>query len=450
MLEDLSRQHPDNALVYPWLAQGYLSTDRVAEGRTALDTALRLKVPSSNLVPVILAYAHYYETKGDFEEAEKLYQSAGALGDAQEISEGKGRLYLSWAEDDLNKQKLNDAVKHLEAAGSFASELDEPLRSMIPHRLAECYRQLAGLAETRDKNDEEAVRLLEKSIQATDEPATRMILAGIYARQGKVNEAISNYQSVTAVDSNNLEARHHLIDLLISQKDYEKAQTALTELTEREKSLENFQLVTLVNLKLKNYAGAVRALEDAIELGEKPELLKQLESVLLDWSALLTREKKVQEAIMVKGRADRVAEQLGMLTNKEQDKQKDEPETSVTAESKPDEYWEKNPPIALSSSRTWLAKGTLTPEGQISIRNISGRPVSDLTLSAVFFDNTAKKANGSVTLPVATPTSPPFETGGSRTLYFSCPNIVKPDHRLAVIILWKGRFLKEFPVVKQM
>jgi hypothetical protein len=50
---------------------------------------------------------------------------------------------------------------------------------------------------------------------------------------------------------------------------------------------------------------------------------------------------------------------------------------------------------------------------------------------------------------VANGASPPFAPGAERTLYFSCPNIVRDDHQLAVIILWKGKFLKEFPVVKQ-
>jgi hypothetical protein len=106
-------------------------------------------------------------------------------------------------------------------------------------------------------------------------------------------------------------------------------------------------------------------------------------------------------------------------------------------------------PIALSSSRIWLAKGSLTPEGEIKIRNISGKPVTDLSLTVVFFDKTVRRQFGSVTLPVTTPQSQPFAEDASRSLYFSCPNIVKPEHQLAVIILWKGRFLKEFPVVKQ-
>ncbi len=75
--------------------------------------------------------------------------------------------------------------------------------------------------------------------------------------------------------------------------------------------------------------------------------------------------------------------------------------------------------------------------------------MKDLTLKVVFYDHSSKRAGGSVTLPVATPDSPPLETGATRTLYFSCPSIVKTEHRLAVVIYWRGRLLKEYPVVKQ-
>ncbi len=74
ILEQLSHQQPDNPGVLPWLAQCYLRTDRIAEGRTALDTALRLKLPGATLAPVVLAYANYYESKADYAEAERLYE----------------------------------------------------------------------------------------------------------------------------------------------------------------------------------------------------------------------------------------------------------------------------------------------------------------------------------------------------------------------------------------
>jgi hypothetical protein len=102
----------------------------------------------------------------------------------------------------------------------------------------------------------------------------------------------------------------------------------------------------------------------------------------------------------------------------------------------------------LTSSRIWLSRGSLTPEGEIQIKNITGRPVDDLSLTVVFYDNTAKTGTGTVVLPVASQSSPPFEANAAKSLYFSCPNIVKADHQLAVVIFWKGRFLKELPVVK--
>lgn len=187
----------------------------------------------------------------------------------------------------------------------------------------------------------------------------------------------------------------------------------------------------------------MRAFEDACDLRPKPELLKQLEAVLDDWSALLKKDGKLQEAASVKGHAERVSEQLSMMNKDEKADQDDKQDKTVTRDDA------RIPPIALSSSRIWLAKGSLTPEGEIKIRNISGRPVTELSLTAVFFDKTLRRQFGSVTLPVATPQSQPFAEEAARSLYFSCPNIVKPDHQLAVIISWKGRFLKEFPVVKQ-
>jgi tetratricopeptide (TPR) repeat protein len=444
VLEQLSTQHPANPAVFPWLAQGYLSTDRIAEGRIALDTALRMGLPASSLTQTIILYANFYQRKGDFEEAEKLLNSVPP----ESISEDLARFYIDWSDSEIGQGQLESAVTHLEKANSLLSSVSEPLRALIPHRLSEAYRRLAGVAEINEKNDQKAINLLEKSLKANDEPATRMILANIYSRNEMRDKAIENYRAVAALDKNNLEARHHLIDLSIENADFEGAQKALEELMDKEKSVENFQQLATADLKLKNYAGAVHALEDACELRVKPELLKQLFSVLTDWSAMLTKDKKLQEANSVKGHADRVAEQLAQIAKEEKAEKDAEADKLAQAQaSKLDQ-----PPIALISSRIWLAAGSVTPEGEIKIKNASGQPVSDLTLKAVFFDNTIKHATGTVNLPVATPSSSPFAESDARTLYFSCPNTVKSnqrDHQLSVRIMWKNRFLKEFPVIKQ-
>lgn len=442
MLEQLAKEHPEDPEVNPWLAQVYLSTDRLAEGRTYLDTALRLQVKGPTLSPVVLAYAAYYESKGDFDEAEKLFESASSACPAQELSAGRGSLYAKWADSDLSKNQVEQAVQHLEAARKFSDQLQEPQKSLVPHRLSDAYRQLAASAEL-GKKDDLAIDFLNKGLAVSDEPTTRMALAAIYSRTEQPQKAIENYKSVTAFDANNLEARHRLIDLLCQTKDYQGAQEALLDLTDKEKSVENYQLLAAVNLKLDNYAGAVRAFEDACELRPKPELLKQLEAVLVDWSNLLMKQKKFQEAASVKGHAERVAEQLGMLTKEDKVELTDKQKDAVRVDDP------RVPPVALSSSRMWLARGSLTPEGEIKIRNISGHSVADLALTAVFFDNTTRRQCGSVSLPVATPQSQPFGEDASRSLYFSCPNIVKPEHQLAVIIFWRGHFLKEFPVLKQ-
>lgn len=442
LLEDLYKQNPAETAVYPWLAQGYLATDRVAEGRTALDTAFRVNCHDDTLPNVVDNYSVYYQNRGHYSEAERLYASALVVVGADKLSASRGRMYLKWSEADMASGDLNSAVSHLTSASQFAQSLEEPLRSQVPHRLAECYRQLGALAETQDKDDKKAVELLEKSVGVSDEPATRVLLGGLYSKLKDQDKALENYQIVAKLDSNNLEVRHRLIEILLDKKRTEEARDALSELVDKEKSFENYELLANLNLKLVNYAGAVRALEEACSLRPKSQLLKQLLTTLNNWSASLTAQNKTQEAMSVKGHAERVEEQLAELL-------KEEHKDDVKPEAQAEKWSPGTPPVSVIASRNWLLKGSLTPEGEIRIKNVSGQAVNDLTLNAVFYDNTRRRSNGSVLLPVASPSSNAFAPGEERTLYFSCPNIVKEDHQLAVIILWKGKFLREFPVVKQ-
>lgn len=443
ILEQLSHQHPDDPQVFPWLAQGYLSTERLGEGRTALDTALRCKLPAKTLCPVVLSYAVYYESRNDFEEGKKLFDSARLACRGRDILRGQAELFFKWAESDAGQGQLMSAIQHLEAGNELLSDSREPVKNEIVHRLCDYYRQLAAVAETKEKDDNKAASILKKSLRLAEEPATYMALADIFTRQGKLDEAIESYQKVCQVDENNLEARHRLIDLLVQKQNYAVAQQALMELTDKEKSLENYRLLASLNLKMGNYGGAVHALEDAINLkANDPDLLSELENVLRNWSAVLASAGKIDESLSVKGHADRIKEMLDLL------KPKQKPEEKNLASNGRPPWDPSNPPIALSSSRIWLARGSLTPEGEIQIKNITGRPVDDLALTVVFFDHTIKSRTGTVVLPVAGPTSAPFDADASRSLYFSCPNIVHADHQLAVIIYWKGHFLKELPVVK--
>ncbi|MBX9695271.1 MAG: tetratricopeptide repeat protein [Cyanobacteria bacterium] len=441
ILEKLSREEPDNSDVYPWLAQGYLATERYAEGRTALDTTLRLKIDPESIASVVHAYVSYYQRRGDFDEAEKLYRSANAGLPPHFFDKGRATLYLSWSEANITNNNLVEAVHHLQLADSLSSQLPKDVRAKIPQKLSDCYRRLAAIAEMEKKDDSEAIDLLEKSLNVLDEPLTRIALASIYARTGKTKKAIENYQSVCEADPNNLEVRHALIDLLLENRDFNKAQEALLQLTDREKSVENFELLADVNLKLGNYAGAVRALEEASVLRPTVPLLEKLKSALLSWAELLSSERKKEEASSVEGHADRVAEQIAML-KKELGEDKEE-------EAEQTEWDASKCPVSILFSRNWLVKGSLTPEGKLKIKNISGEQVDELSLAAVFYDNTTRKSYGTVHMPVATPTSPPLELDAERWLYFSCPQTVRIDHQLAVVILWKGQFLREFPVVKR-
>ena len=441
ILEQLSLQHPENANLFPWLAQGYLSCERIAEGRIALDTALRMGLPASDVIDAVKAYGNFYEQRGDYEEAEKLFQSASSTCPPPIINESRAKLYFDWAEDNLDEDNVEQAIVHFEQAGKLSNFIQEPLRSTIPRRLAEGYKRLAASSEASG-DYKQAAEMLEKSLIANDQPSTRMALAQIYTQLNRIDKAIENYQVIADADQDNLEARHHLVDLLIQSNNLTGAQEALVELIDKEKSIENYQQLVDVDLRMKNYAGAVHALEDACELGEKPELYTQLLNVLNDWQAVLTKEHKLEEAASVKGHAERVAEQLNqLLLDKSDENGLDDKMDNKFAAA-------KNLPVALVSSRVWLSSGSFTPEGEIKIKNITGRPVRDLTLTAIFYDHTLKHKNGTVSLPVATPASAPFAASGLRTLYFSCPETVKADHQLAVKLFWQRNFLKEFPVAK--
>jgi tetratricopeptide (TPR) repeat protein len=442
MLEDIARKQPDNEEVSAWLAQGYLRTDRIAEGRTALDTALRYNVPGSVLVPVVLSYAEYYENKDDFAEAERLFVTAQTAVPEKELQGGRASLYMRWAEHDTNAGDTEAALKHLQQAYQLMPETD-PAKATVPHKISEYYRELAAVAETRKNDDKQAIQLLESSLKWADEPATRMALGSIYLRLNNSAKAIENYQRVSEEDENNLEARHRLIDLHMAQENYAAAQQALMELTEKERSVENFEMLANLSMKIDNYAAAVRALEDAIVLRPKDvTLLGKLHTTLADWAVSLSKQGKPEQSTSVKGHADRVAELIKEL-QKENEKPLPIADKGGTPALPPGA-----PPVSLVASRIWLAKGSYTPEGEIRFKNISGRQVTDLALNMVIYDNTTHKRTGSVTVNAASE-SHPLEPNAIQSVYFSSPTTVKTDHHLAVIIFWKGRLLKELPVVKE-
>jgi len=441
VLEELARNNPDDPSLLPWLAQGYLSCDRIAEGRTALDTALHLHLPTYKLAPMILAFSEYYQRRNDYEEASKLFD---LLDKAQtdttsdhELTAARGQLYINWAHAEAVKGNLENAVSRLEAVAILEPHLNEQTKALISRRLGEYYRELAANAELKQQSGK-AIELLMKSLAASDDPVTRMDLAQIYVREKKWHLALESYHHVVAIDPNNLEARHRLVELYVMDKDYEKARDALLELVTQEGSVENFQLLAALQLKLNNKAGAVRALEDACAMREGDlKLLSKLKEVLLSWGMELLGQGKVDEAASVKGHAARVGDMIAMVTKALG--KKDEAQLLTDPQ---------GPKIALVSSRIWLARGSLTPEGEVNIKNVSANPATDLSLNVVFYDKTTRRSCGSVTLPVATANSLAMPSGAERTLYFSCPTTVYPDHQLAVLISWHGHVLKELPVVK--
>ncbi len=441
ILEEIQKQ-PDNNLYLPWLAQCYLSTDRIAEGRTALDTAMKIKLPSENVVPVVLSFSKYYRQKNDFAEAEKLLMSVQALCPAREFQAERKEIYTQWAEDEASKNQIAQAIAHLEMLASIDGT--NANSEKVTHMLAELYRQQAAIEETQNGNEAKAIELLEKSLTISDEPASRMALANLYVKNNDFKRAIVHLAQVCKSDPNNLEARHKLIDSSLKIDDYKGAQEAATELSERERCVENYQMLARIDLKLGNYAGAVRALEEANSLGPKDlDILASLEEALHSWVADLVKQGKQEESLTVKVRAERVADTIKAI---EKELNPEEP-TEKPVQATPDTLL-GNPSVALTASRIWLSKGSFTPEGEIKLKNVGTEPVAELALTVAIYDKTSKKRTGSVTVSAAG-SSHPMLPGQTRVLYFSSPNIVRAEHQLSVLIYWKGKLIRELPVVKE-
>ena len=437
ILEDLAQKQPDSSLYLPWLAQCYLSTDRLAEGRTALDTAIKLKTPCTTITPIVLNFSAYYRQKSDFSEAERLLNSTAPLCPTSDFQEERKSIYTEWAEDESKRGETAQAISHLEMLAAMDTERSEKQA----HTLAELYRQQAAIEETQHGNDNKAIQLLEKSLTVADEPASRMALGNLYSKNGDLTHAVIHLKQVCKTDPNNLEARHKLVEMLTKVNDYQGAQEAASELAERERCVENYQLLASIDLKLGNYAGAVRALEEASSLAPKDiEVMGNLETALTSWVADLVRHGKQEESITVRGRAERIAETIKALEkelNPEAEEQKPTTEENLTGGS----------PLSLASSRIWLSKSSVTPEGEIKLKNTGNEPL-EVSLTVSFYDKTSKKRSGSVTVSAAG-SSHPMLPGQTRVLYFSSPNTVRPEHQLSVLIYWKGKLIRELPVVKE-
>ncbi len=439
ILEKLAKNNPQNFNLLPYLALSYLRCDRLAEARTALDTALKLDLDTPFLTKVILEFARYYELKHDFNEAENLLLDASIDDESKELDSQKGLLYYNWAQNDLLQNNYDLAIKHLNEASQYKASLANNIKQNINVKLAYCYRNLGLICQIKENNINKAIDFFERSLSYNNDPLSHYDLANLYLQIKNINKAQENYRIVVKDDPNNLAALQKLIDLLVDQKDYKLAKENLVKLLEKEKCVENYLKLAKINLALDNYPGAVKAYEDAVSLKPRLDILIKLHEVLLDWANQLQAHHNSRQANSVKGHALRINDEIAKLT-KEEEKKLESSAANLT---------QANVPINIVSSKIWLAKGSLTPEAEIKIQNTSSFDILDINLQAYFYDNTLKKNYGCVSLPIVNYQSMKFLKGSYKTLYFSCPNTINPDNKVSVIIFWKNHLLKEFPINKE-
>jgi tetratricopeptide (TPR) repeat protein len=315
ILEDLQRRNPDDTSFLPWLAKGYLACDRLAEGRAALDKAIKLRVPPEKITNAVLAYSTYYQNNGDFTQAESLLDWAKPYCQIGEIQLAKAKLYLEWASQCESAGRTDEAIEKLEFAHSLIPEIvsnnsiadSQTYATIISNRLSQTLKREAAVFETRRKSNVQAIACLNKSLKITDLPSTRLQLADLYRQNGQRQDAIALLRQVIKNDANNLAAKHALIGLLTETKNLSGAKQALKELMKNEPGAENYQLLAKLESKVGNYSQAATALEEAISLKQGDlNLLKNLESVLIKWADSLAARGNLKECVLVKASAAKV------------------------------------------------------------------------------------------------------------------------------------------------
>lgn len=319
ILEDLARKKPQDTMVLPWLARGYLSCDRIVEGRLTLDKAIALKVPPDEITQAVLAYSSFYQGNGDFTRAESLLDWAKPYCLSGDVQLAKAKLYLDWANQCEQVGNTEEAIEKLELAHNLIPQITsdksivdpQSYATAISRRLSETLQRQAALFETRKKSNLQAIACLKKSLSLSDQPSIRLQLADLYKQNGQRQEAISHLRHVIKSDANNLSAKHALIEILVETKNLPGAKGALQELIRNEVSADNYLALARIETRLGNYSQAVSALEEANTLRQNDlVLLKNLESVLIKWADAIAARGNLKECVAIKARAAKVQTQV--------------------------------------------------------------------------------------------------------------------------------------------
>lgn len=302
---DILRRQPESIQVWLGIASAYQQTDQFAEAIKAYHESLNR---SPNLAAAMANLASCYEAIKDEGQAIQYYKAALAIEPKLPMANGNlGAIYQKQGELDKALPFLETAVHqdseftaaryclgliltkkrefqraaveyqhviaqqrdHIGAYYNLAQALFRLKRSEEGKRAMEVYRRLNAIAQEID-NRERAI-LLEPS-----NPLKQHQLGLVYAKHGKIDEAIEAFQAAVKLDGNAHYALNALARLYILRG--VRLQDAITyaekafHLTQAPQYL---QTLALAHFQAGEHESALKAIHTAIEIEPKNEAFRQ-------------------------------------------------------------------------------------------------------------------------------------------------------------------------------
>ena len=303
--QNLIQKHPESLQARLGIASAYQKADRFAEAIEAYQACLKR---SPNLTAVLTNLASCYEATKQETEAIRYYNAALVQEPNLPMANGNlGAIYQKQGELDKALPLLEKAVRHdpqftaaryclglvLTKKRNFqraAMEYQRVIAQQNDHvgayynlaqalfrlrqvekgkRAMEVYRRLNAIAD--EIEDRERAILIEPN-----NPLKQYQLGIVYAKYGKIDKAISAFQAALALDANAHYALNGLARLYILQSvQLDDAIAHAKEAFRLAQMPQYQQTLALAYFRAGKHAGALKAIQTAIEMAPENEAFRQ-------------------------------------------------------------------------------------------------------------------------------------------------------------------------------
>jgi tetratricopeptide (TPR) repeat protein len=322
----------DQARAYSLQGWIHLSRGRVAEARTAFDTASKLD-PSSG--SALLGQGEVFYKEGRFSEALSHFDTAiqkdptnprAVVDDAktkialEHLADAKAQLlaarqtmpksllvalWLGKAEETLGNRKPAEA-DYIDAIGLVDPKAED---AILP------YMALAELLANGGRADEAAAKLAEAQKNLPDSAGMQRALGAVAAVQGNYDEAIRHYQAAVTKDPQDLTSRFQLGVTYRKMQKLDEAGAAFQAVADADKDYPQLsvergllaQQTGHVDQALAEFAAALAKAPDDLEVqlhvGEALVLIGKVEDALVTLRKVIVKKSQSAEANHFLGRA---------------------------------------------------------------------------------------------------------------------------------------------------